>query len=139
MHLCYQYISINTPLHIYIEFNNDMASFLWDSNSTPCHSPNGAYKILLITFKALHGMAPAYICELITPRQRSGMKMRSDEAIVLIVPPNPRLPTYGDRAFYIAAPVLWNSLPVTVRQARTLGEFKSRLKTYLFQQAYPAE
>ena len=62
--------------------------------------------------------------------------MRSDEALVLIVPPNPRLPTYGDRAFYIAAPVLWNSLPKFIRLAKTLGEFKSKLKTYLFQQTY---
>ena len=81
-------------------------------------------------------MAPAYISELIMPRQRSGMRMRSDETIVLSVPPNPRLPSYGDRAFYIAAPVLWNSLPSHIRQANTLGEFKSRLRTHLFQQAY---
>ena len=77
------------------------------------------YKILPITYKALHGMAPSYICELIKPRQRRGMSMRSDEAIVLCVPPNPRLPSYGDRAFYIAAPVLWNVLPISIRQART--------------------
>ena len=63
--------------------------------------------------------------------------MRSDEAIVLNVPPKPRLPTYGDRAFYIAAPVLWNALPAYIRQSRTLGQFKSTLKTHLFIQAYP--
>ena len=60
------------------------------------------YKILLCTYKALHGMAPAYICELITVRQRTGMRLRSEQAIVLEVPPKPRLPSYGDRAFYIA-------------------------------------
>ena len=82
-------------------------------------------------------MAPAYIRELIKPRQRDCMTMRSDEAIVLIVPPNPRLPSYGDRSFVIAAPVLWNILPANIRQAERLGEFKSKLKTHLFQEAYP--
>ena len=47
--------------------------------------------------------------------------------------------TYGDRAFYIAAPVLWNNLPTRIRLAKTLVTFKSLLKTYLFQQAYPED
>ena len=96
------------------------------------------YKILLMTYKALHGMASEYIRELITVRERTGMTLRSEEAIVLIVPPKPRLPSYGDRAFYIAAPVLWNALPSNIRQAKTLETFKSLLKTHLFRQAYPS-
>ena len=33
--------------------------------------------------------------------------------------------TMGDRAFMIAAPILWNSLPLSVRQAATVDNFKS--------------
>ena len=95
------------------------------------------YKILLCTHKALHGLPPKYISKLITVRQRTGMTLRSEEAIVLEVPPKPHLPSYGDRAFYIAAPVLWNALPAYVRKAKTLDTFKSLLKTHLFRQAYP--
>ena len=39
---------------------------------------------------------------------------------------------YGDRASQVAAPTLWNSLPLHVRHCNTLQSFKSTLKTYLF-------
>ena len=34
---------------------------------------------------------------------------------------------FGDRAFSVAGPVVWNSLPVAVRQADSLHSFKRRL------------
>ena len=44
--------------------------------------------------------------------------------------------TYGDREFSIAAPKLWNSLPMTFKDIDSLYVFKSKVKTYLFQDAY---
>jgi len=38
----------------------------------------------------------------------------------------------GDRAFSVAGPVVWNSLPATVREADSLYSFKRKLKTRLF-------
>ena len=43
---------------------------------------------------------------------------------------------YGDRRFGVAAPRLWNSLPVELKAASSLISFKRKLKTYLFLQAY---
>ena len=40
------------------------------------------------------------------------------------------------RAFSYQAPLLWNKLPVNVREADTLATFKIRLKTFLFDKAY---
>ena len=42
----------------------------------------------------------------------------------------------GGRAFSYQAPLLWNKLPVNVREAETLYTFKIRLKTFLFDKAY---
>jgi len=39
---------------------------------------------------------------------------------------------FGDRAFSVAGPTIWNSLPESVRSAETLASFKPKLKTYLF-------
>ena len=39
---------------------------------------------------------------------------------------------FGDRAFSVAGPIVWNSLPESVRSAETLASFKRKLKTYLF-------
>jgi len=42
----------------------------------------------------------------------------------------------GARSFSVAAPKLWNGLPVELRQATSLDCFKSRLKTYLFKKYF---
>jgi len=38
----------------------------------------------------------------------------------------------GDRAFSVAGPVVWNSLPTAVREADSLHAFRRKLKTHLF-------
>ena len=44
--------------------------------------------------------------------------------------------TYGDRAFSIAAPKLWNNLPDSIKYAETVKQFISLVKTYLFKEAF---
>ena len=39
---------------------------------------------------------------------------------------------FGDRAFSVAGPVVWNSLPAAVRHADSLRSFKCRLGSYFF-------
>ena len=39
--------------------------------------------------------------------------------------------TNGDRAFSVAAPFLWNSLPESLRAVSSVNIFKKQLKTYL--------
>ena len=68
------------------------------------------YKILLITFKALNGMAPNYLQELLTLYEPSRALRSTDNKLLRV--PKTRLKTYGDRAFYALAPKLWNLLPV---------------------------
>jgi len=42
----------------------------------------------------------------------------------------------NNRAFYVAGPVAWNSLPLDFRSAPTLSTFKNVLKTHLFSRSY---
>ena len=88
------------------------------------------FKILMFVFKALHGKAPNYLSELVHVRTTS-RALRSSSEVILDVPRS-RLKTKGDRSFAVAGPKLWNSLPVHIRGAQSLGIFKSLLKTYLF-------
>jgi len=56
-------------------------------------------------------------------------RLRSASSLDYIVP---RTRTkFGDRAFSVASPTVWNSLPESVRSAETLASFKRKLKTYL--------
>ena len=92
------------------------------------------FKILLITYKALNGLAPQYLSELLKHYSPSRL-LRSQDSGQLIIPRISKS-TAGGRSFSYLAPKLWNNLPSIVREADTLCQFKSRLKTHLFNLAY---
>ena len=91
------------------------------------------YKILLQVFKSLNGMAPKYLSDKLLLKPNLGL--RSDNRNFLIVPKS-NLKSYGDRAFSVAGPELWNSLPDELRLSKSLDSFKRLLKTHLFTRAY---
>ena len=88
------------------------------------------YKILMHTYKALHGVAPQYIRDMLQIYQPT-RSLRSETTTTLVIP-RTRTVMYGDRSFRKAAGTLWNSLPLTVRESPTLETFKKNLKTHLF-------
>ena len=92
------------------------------------------YKLLLVTFNALHGMAPEYICDLIKPYVPVRQGLRSHGHALLEIPRS-KLVTCGDRAFRGAVPLLWNSLPNVLRYIDCITLFKSTLKTHLINKA----
>lgn len=89
------------------------------------------YKCLSLVFKAMYSeKSPNYLQHMLhsyTPCRtlRSGSQTtrlsvsRSSNA-------------YGDRAFSICAPKLWNGLPSDIHHHRTLQSFKQAIKTFLF-------
>ncbi len=91
-------------------------------------------KILLITYKALNGLAPQYLSELLSHYSPQRL-LRSQNSVHLIIPRISKS-TAGGRSFYYLVPKLWNNLPNTVREADTLCQFKSRLNTHLCNLAY---
>lgn len=61
--------------------------------------------------------------------------LRSCEEDLLSFPYS-RLKTKGDWAFSVAAPTLWNSLPLWLKIVDTVVAFKAQLKTYIFESAF---
>ena len=92
------------------------------------------FKILLLTFKSLNGLAPVYVDEMIQ-RYVPNRKLRSSSAF-LLKQNKWNLKSYGFRTFTVAAPFLWNSLPLEVKSSPSLNIFKSKLKTHLFKSAF---
>ena len=88
------------------------------------------YKILLYIFKAQHNLAPTYLSNLIEPYTKP-RSLRS-ESQLLLKTPRSRLKSAGDRAFCVIGPKLWNYLPIHLKKAESLNEFKTELKTFLF-------
>ena len=95
------------------------------------------YKILLITFKILHGLSPKYLSDLISIQQPSSYHLRRNDNGRLLERPSAKTKkTLGDRAFQVAAPFLRNKLPRSAREATNLESFKTLIKTFLFKESF---
>ncbi len=92
------------------------------------------FKIILLIFKALNGLAPYYLCNLLLPYSPP-RSLRSTDSHLLAVP-RYRLSSMGGRSFSVVTPKLWNSLPRPLCLTNSLSEFKSQLKTHLFSECY---
>ena len=95
------------------------------------------FKILIITFKFLHGLAPSYLSSLISFRRQTRCNLRNSNHNLLLSYPSfiSKLATLGDRSFTYAAPRLCNALPFDVRYTKSVNVFKVKLKTHLFSSA----
>ena len=109
-------------------------------NFIGCERENGlqSFKLCLLVYKATNGLAPSYIQDLCVPQPVTTISTRaalhSAARGDLVLPRTRR--RLGNRAFCVAGPAAWNSLPSDIRTAPTLSTFKNRLKTHLFLQSY---
>ena len=87
------------------------------------------FKILLLTFKSIHGLFSPYISQLINVQPKSSYSLRSNNNTVLQYPQQKTLPlaTLGARSFAVNAAPLWNKLPAAIRNAASLNEFKNMI------------
>ena len=92
-----------------------------------------SFKLALLVYKSLNQQAPPYLSKLCVYLSdvsgRSGL--RSHAAGKLAVPQT-RTMTYGNTPFCVAGPLLWNDLPLTIRDSSSTELFKRDLKTHLF-------
>ena len=86
------------------------------------------FKILLLVFKGLNGLAPMYISELLQQNNTSGRHSQN-----LLIPSN--LPA---RCFSYAGPKLWHGLPNELKELQNIDLFKKKLKTFLFARSHGA-
>jgi len=89
-------------------------------------------QMLVTAYKVLLGDAPRYLGPLTSVDDLPGRRsLRSTNANRVVVPPV-KLSTVGSRAFAVAAPHIWNTLPTDVVAA----SFRQLLKPFLLKQSY---
>jgi hypothetical protein len=77
---------------------------------------------------------PKYIFDLIDIyKPRRTLRSSSSNNLVMT---SYNLRSYGYRAFYYAAPYLWNSLSQDIKIAGSVSKFKYLIKTHLFREAF---
>ncbi len=91
-------------------------------------------KLLLFVFKAINDLAPSYLSETLSFRQHN-RALRSSGLFLLEVPRS-RYKQWGDHAFTMAAPSLWNIFPPDLCAVNDLALFTSKLQTYLLRMAF---
>lgn len=85
------------------------------------------FKILVLVHKCLIGQGPSYLTDLLQWKKPT-RNLRSYDCKLL---ENSRsVNSFGDRAFYICAPKLWNKLPFCIRNIEDHKQFKKDLKTH---------
>lgn len=91
------------------------------------------FKILTLAFNCLKGDGPAYL-KCLLEQYIPERSLRSMDKYTL--KERSTRTKIGERAFSVAAPVLWNSLPSTLQQETELVSFKNNLKTHYFHTVY---
>jgi len=91
------------------------------------------FKLALVMFMIHTHQCPDYLTDSVHPYSNNDparYRLRSATGTNYSVP---RTRTkFVDRAFSVAGPVVWNSLPAAVRHADSLHSFKRRLKSHFF-------
>ena len=90
------------------------------------------FKLAMITFKCLHGLAPSYLADVCTPVSSvvGRWQLRLANSGALVVPCTRT--TIGPRDFAVAGPATWNSLLVDLRTSSLSRDtFAKELKTHL--------
>ena len=111
-----------------------ISPFLYDLHWLPISS-RIHYKIALICFHVVSGTAPPYLSELLHLYSPSRSLRSAADTRIFRVPRMGRR-TLGERSFQCNGPVIWNSLPLSVRHSSSLSSFKSKLKTHLLSSTY---
>ena len=95
------------------------------------------FKIATLVYKSLNHLAPEYLLDMLHLASDDPALCRNRSAANgQLIPEEWNTVNFGKRNFYHSAPYVWNSIPVEIRQQRSLTVFKSKLKTFLFQKAY---
>ena len=99
------------------------------------------FKVVLLVYKFLHSGHPKYFKPFLKPRHSMYKTRKSQSQGVLLEVPHfasiYKSKKHFGLSFAYNAPVIWNDLPDDVRPAKCLFSFRKKLKTYLFEKAYP--
>ena len=94
--------------------------------------------MLILVFKAINGLAPIYISNLVNILCPSKYLLRRNNEILLEPYNGKTKKTLGDRTFAVAAPRLFNSLPREIRHETCFNtnHLKLRLRLFCFAQLF---
>ena len=122
---------INTAAHLVLRVKkfDQISTLMRDKLQWLTIGERIRFKLSILVHKCLNNTTPSYLVDKIRPLSDdcNRLRLRSSNSSDVFVS---RTKT-GNRAFKVAGPHTWNSLPATIRETKTLPAFKKQLKLYL--------
>ena len=94
------------------------------------------FKIALYVYKCLNDIAPSYLMKYIQVKREPVKRLRNDLDYFLLSVPCIANYNRTERSFTYAGPHVWNKLPYHLRTCYDINDFKAKLKTHLFREAF---
>ena len=85
------------------------------------------FKVSLLTYKVVHGFAPAYLNDLLTPYAPKRNLCSATKGLLVVL--HSRSCTQC-HAFSLCAPKIWNMLPLNIRYPNSVSKFKFIFKMH---------
>jgi len=95
------------------------------------------YKIALLTYKVMNGMAPWYLGPFVRVAYLPGWRALRSAVTNRLTVPAVKLSSIGSRAFSVSGPHTWNQLPEEFTPEASLSTFQCHLNTFLFRKSFP--
>ena len=92
-----------------------------------CHQRLDKKSVMM--YKTLNGMTPEYLRSSFVFRNNLNYHLRNTENTLTL--PQPRT-DYLKKSFSYSGAQLWNSLPIELRQATSLNDFKTKLRRHSY-------
>ena len=93
------------------------------------------YKICTLTYKVMHTCQPVYLHNLLKPLNRTRNLLSSDHDQLVV----PRVSSkMGEKVFLVAAPQLWNCIPLELKKSKSPQSIREKIKTLYFGQNFPS-
>ena len=92
------------------------------------------FKLIKLMHAAIHANTPRYLADRVSAYNPSRCLRSADQSLLVV--PRVHSERFGRRAFSVAGPSLWNSLPLVLRTQKDDKRFRRDLKTHLYKQAF---
>ena len=88
-----------------------------------------SFKVLLVLYKAMHGLTPDYFTVLDTPYVPLRLLRSANDNLRVV--PKTQL-NYGDITFTVAAAKIWNKLPAVIKLSGNVDIFNKKKPSFIY-------
>ena len=111
---------------VYNDFNSSFRQLLDEDNSFTIHHQN-IQSLVIEMYKVVNDLSTTTFAKLFTKKQSSSLQLRSQAYFKI---PRVRTELFGKNTLRYMGPVMWNTVPLEIRQVNSLNSFKKLIRKW---------